>query len=129
MKECAYCKENKELSKFSKHPKRHDGLDHRCKDCVNKHSKVWKKIDKEVRLSGEFDKEFNRLNGKCPICESDMIKEQGKTHNNSAVIDHCHTLNIYRGILCRKCNQALGSLGDNIKALKRAINYLSREIQ
>ena len=41
-------------------------------------------------------------------------------------LDHCHITYAFRGWLCRTCNVGLGSLGDNIEGLQRAINYLNR---
>jgi hypothetical protein len=39
-------------------------------------------------------------------------------------LDHDHTTGKVRGILCSKCNKALGLLQDNIEALTRAVSYL-----
>jgi hypothetical protein len=56
----------------------------------------------------------------CEIC--------GK--KNLLGLDHCfdhdHKTGKFRGILCRKCNTALGSLGDTIWHLRRAIRYLQK---
>ena len=40
-------------------------------------------------------------------------------------IDHCHETGKVRGLLCSKCNIALGNFDDDIETLKRAISYLS----
>jgi len=42
-----------------------------------------------------------------------------KTH-----VDHDHTTNKIRGLLCSLCNPALGSFRDSIDILKEAIYYL-----
>lgn len=39
-------------------------------------------------------------------------------------IDHCHTTQKVRGLLCSKCNQGIGLLEENIETLKKAIKYL-----
>lgn len=41
-------------------------------------------------------------------------------------IDHCHTNGHVRGLLCQKCNSALGLLQDDINILTNAINYLKK---
>ena len=41
-------------------------------------------------------------------------------------VDHCHKSIKHRGWLCQSCNTAIGSLGDTIEGLKKAINYLQR---
>lgn len=39
-------------------------------------------------------------------------------------VDHCHTTNKVRGILCNPCNMALGIIKDNPETLRRLANYL-----
>ena len=59
---------------------------------------------------------YENQNGLCGICE----KYFEKLH-----VDHCHTTNKIRGLLCNHCNLALGKFKDDIKRLSNAINYLS----
>ena len=42
-------------------------------------------------------------------------------------VDHCHSTNTYRGILCASCNRGLGCFKDNPTLLCRAIKYLARK--
>ena len=39
-------------------------------------------------------------------------------------VDHCHSSNKVRGVLCNSCNTILGRAKDNIEVLKAAIGYL-----
>ena len=39
-------------------------------------------------------------------------------------IDHCHTTGVVRGILCSKCNIALGLLKDKGKNIQGLLEYL-----
>lgn len=39
-------------------------------------------------------------------------------------LDHDHVTGQVRGVLCRRCNSALGKLGDSIVGLRRALVYL-----
>jgi len=55
--------------------------------------------------------------GKCAICEKEI---SGKT----AHLDHDHTNDIYRGILCSNCNMGIGSFQDNPELLIKASKYL-----
>lgn len=59
--------------------------------------------------------------GRCYICKEKEI------HNRHLAVDHCHKTKKVRGLLCRKCNSAIGQLNDDIVLLKRAIKYLSRK--
>jgi hypothetical protein len=43
-------------------------------------------------------------------------------------IDHDHVTGQFRGFLCGRCNKGLGLLGDNIDGLRKAMDYLNREI-
>ncbi len=39
-------------------------------------------------------------------------------------VDHCHQTKTIRGLLCHKCNIALGHMNDNPEQLERAATYL-----
>jgi hypothetical protein len=39
-------------------------------------------------------------------------------------LDHCHDTKMFRGWLCRSCNTGIGSLGDDIGGLEKALVYL-----
>ena len=60
---------------------------------------------------------LQKQDNKCKIC-------LGEFSNITPNIDHCHTTNKVRGILCGSCNRGLGHFKDNIKVLTKAINYL-----
>lgn len=57
--------------------------------------------------------------GKCHICKVPEIECKKKL-----CLDHCHITGRFRGFLCRKCNAAIGLLGDSKEILKAAIDYL-----
>jgi hypothetical protein len=40
-------------------------------------------------------------------------------------VDHNHKTGRVRGLLCKRCNVAIGMLDDNPKLLARALEYLS----
>lgn len=50
----------------------------------------------------------------CTICST----------TQDIVVDHCHTSNIVRSPLCRKCNLTLGFCDDSIEKLMKMIEYL-----
>jgi hypothetical protein len=64
-------------------------------------------------------------NGLCAICggvDEQIIKRSGKT--KELAIDHCHTTNKVRGLLCSHCNQGLGHFKENAELLRAAAAYL-----
>jgi len=52
----------------------------------------------------------------CDICGSDIM----------LAVDHDHNTGLIRGVLCRRCNQALGALGDSVESIERVLAYLRR---
>lgn len=61
---------------------------------------------------------IEKQNGCCPICGNALDIKQ-------AVIDHDHTTNRVRGLLCVNCNTGLGKLGDSVSSLIKAVRYLN----
>lgn len=49
----------------------------------------------------------------CAVCKTDAPGRRGW------VTDHDHGTGVVRGILCLKCNAALGMIGDSLEALRR----------
>ena len=43
-------------------------------------------------------------------------------------VDHHHFTNEVRGLLCQRCNRAIGLLGDDPTVIRSAINYLTKEV-
>lgn len=39
-------------------------------------------------------------------------------------LDHCHKTQKFRGLLCSKCNNGLGMLGDDSIGLQKALEYI-----
>lgn len=62
---------------------------------------------------------LKKQNYSCAICKTTTPTKFG-WH-----IDHCHTTNKVRGILCQFCNQLLGMAKDDISILNEAILYLN----
>ena len=58
--------------------------------------------------------------GVCVICHK-LCKS-----GNRLAIDHCHTTQKVRGMLCGNCNRGLGSYLDSPELLRRAALYLER---
>lgn len=55
----------------------------------------------------------------CPICNRGFDE-------SVKAIDHCHETGTIRGVICNKCNVAIGMFGESVDALKNSIDYLER---
>jgi len=132
MKTCTKCGVQKPLSEYSK---RYDYADIRyrpyCKSCTKEYSKNQHIKNKNKRKNQKLVKAYGitlaqkmemieNQNNKCAICNIDLNSIK------SAHVDHCHTTNKVRGILCTKCNPGIGYFQDNLKLLKSAIKYLKK---
>lgn len=75
----------------------------------------------QKRYGITFDKYLSLLslyNFQCAICKEKATKK------HPLHLDHCHTSKKIRGILCYKCNVAIGYFQDSISNLVSAANYL-----
>lgn len=61
--------------------------------------------------------------GRCKICRRETRLWVG-VKNNSACVDHDHATGQVRGLLCRRCNAALGQFQEQPELLERAAQYL-----
>jgi hypothetical protein len=69
----------------------------------------------------EYDAMLLAQGGMCAICGAAPF-EGAKRHP----VDHDHETGTVRGILCGRCNRALGLFQDDREILTRAIAYLTR---
>ncbi len=71
----------------------------------------------------EYDARFAQQDGKCAICrEPETHGTRGKI--NRLARDHCHQTGAWRGLLCGRCNKALGLFDDDADRLLNAVLYL-----
>lgn len=57
---------------------------------------------------------------RCAICQTDKPGSKGEWWH----IDHCHTTNQVRGLLCHMCNVGVGNLKDDPALLRAAAEYI-----
>lgn len=65
--------------------------------------------------SGEFERLLAAQGGRCAICKQTPKK---------LCVDHCHGSGKVRGLLCGKCNFAIGHLDDSSEKARAAARYL-----
>lgn len=62
--------------------------------------------------------------GLCAICRDPERSGRKADGTGGLVVDHNHDTGAVRGLLCARCNSAIGLLGDNTDWLHSAIWYL-----
>jgi hypothetical protein len=67
----------------------------------------------------EYNKVLKFQGGNCAICKTPV-----PTGKPRLSVDHCHTTGLLRGLLCWKCNRAIGVFRDNVELLIAAAEYL-----
>ena len=109
-----------------------------CKkyNATNKREK-WRSYSPEQKLEkskkkykiglSDYNDLLEKQEYKCAICETSLELGYGARSKNRPCVDHCHTTNEVRGILCSNCNASLGLFKDSITMLNKAIKYSERE--
>ena len=141
-KQCTTCEEFKGFEAFPKGKQRKDGsyaLRPVCKVCTVKHNlqvyhdkggkqkqkqRSFKNNLKKYGITPEdYQRLFDEQKGKCKICGSTESFRNGSSYN--LFVDHDHSTNKVRGLLCHNCNAGLGHFRDNEGYLNKAIEYLN----
>ena len=68
----------------------------------------------------QYDALVARQGGVCAICQSGFGKKP--------CLDHSHSTEKVRGVLCNNCNAAIGMLRDDPSLLRAAATYLERHV-
>ena len=140
-KVCTKCGLEKPVAEFGKHKDAPDGLRYSCKPCFNQRSKSWRRRNPEYQkewsknnrhrhknaqlkykygiTEADYKKMLQAQNYSCKICGLADSQQRHGLH-----VDHCHATGKIRGLLCRRCNTALGFCEDNIDVLANMIKYL-----
>ena len=137
---CSRCKITKPICDFTKNKSNPDGLNYYCTGCKSElYYEYKKKYPERIKqyisrahkmqiglTEKQYDELYQKQKGGCAICG---LEETDKNQHGvkRLAIDHDHNTTMVRGLLCAKCNRALGLLDvDNRGALilQRAIEYL-----
>ena len=135
MKKCSKCKEIKSLLEFhNRKATSGDGLQYHCRVCQlviqrKRNACHPKKVQKERKKSHlrssygitleEYQAMFDKQLNKCGICAIEHTNTTG-----GLFVDHNHTTGKVRGLLCKKCNTAIGLLNDDPLTIDNAKLYV-----
>jgi hypothetical protein len=123
-KTCGICSVSMDSSLFFKSKNTTSGFSIYCKSC---YAIRYKSKDRARRYMlkqkynithDEYLSMFYQQGGVCDICQ--------EPKDDELCVDHCHESGTVRGLLCHKCNKALGLFKDNLASLKRALNYIKK---
>lgn len=136
-KTCTHCKETKPAEEFyvNNGARSKDGLSGWCKECTKTDALARGKRsysatiarNTKLRLTygitlEEYEHMYQEQDGKCAACgnpETTMMR--GKLL--MLAVDHSQKTGAVRGLLCQKCNQALGLLLEDPERIKGLLKY------
>jgi hypothetical protein len=133
---CSKCRQVKPPEEFYWKPDGKLRYSH-CKDCQLAYMQQWQRENREkynewqrrnrrAKRLGLTIEEFETLEPPlslvCEGCGANVSDVTGRR----LPADHDHETELLRGVLCSKCNQALGMLNDDPSLLRRLADYLER---
>lgn len=112
-----------------------------CKDCSAARARGWYAVHTEQGLTNrrrlqlkqdygltpeEYDELLAAQGGVCAICRQPETTTDPRSQRPYVrlPVDHCHETGRVRGLLCHRCNRAIGLLRDDVDLLRAAIAYL-----
>jgi hypothetical protein len=138
MKSCTVCKISKPHSEFYRNKHMANRALNQCKRCVQSAIRARRRVVRndpalwsqaqlskrrryERRVYGVTkDVWYEMFGSECAICAVDVLT----LPVNQRCFDHCHTSGRVRGILCHRCNSAMGKFEDDPALLERAAQFL-----
>lgn len=96
---------------------------HRNKDEIKKKLRWHRLMIKYGITKEQYQAMLAAIGGKCPIC-SVKLEEPCDSRKDAGVVDHCHKTGSVRGILCARCNTAIGLIDEDVSRLEPMKKYL-----
>lgn len=142
LKRCTKCEQALDRSNFSVDRSKKDGLHPQCSPCrsearagkwsgperieynrrwreKNADRFRWYQLKYQYGITKEdYEELLEKQNGVCAICE------QEDDGDRPLAVDHCHETDAVRGLLCFRCNMAIGYFQDDPRRLEAAARYL-----
>lgn len=138
MKVCTHCKIRKSVNEFWRH---YNSVYPFCKACKKAQQASWRvrnpekykaQADRRKRENRSEEGRFKRYgitkeqyasmvewqHGECAIC--------GLYVGMKLYVDHNHKTGKVRGLLCKRCNFAIGALKEDLSVMAKAMEYVRR---
>ena len=90
-------------------------------------SEKFYQIERKFGISEEYYFSMLEKQGfKCEICKIPLEDYKNQGYRDFFSVDHDHKTGKIRGLLCDKCNRALGFFGENEETLLNAAEYIRK---
>lgn len=81
----------------------------------------------------EYNEMLTVQGGVCAVCKQPEIAPAGRNKRTidrvpMLHVDHCHTTGAIRGLLCTRCNTALGSLCEDPERVLALLKYIEERV-
>lgn len=127
---CRGCKRTLPTEGFPRDATKASGHGSMCKDCKRDRAGDRREYFRTYHLAERgmtaetYDELLNAQDGVCAICrEPETLVRRGRVER--LTVDHDHETDVVRGLLCHRCNTAVGLLRDDPDLLRAAILYLA----
>ena len=113
---CSKCGLELPVEKFPsdpRYPEKRTSICFACKAVLDRSRALARRYGMTAK---DYDDLLQQQGGKCAVCGSE----------NRLCVDHCHQSTKVRGILCDRCNVALGAANDDPDVLRGLADYLDR---
>lgn len=139
---CRHCRRSLEVTRFSRNGLTRDHLASWCRDCNTEYQRKKRGNRKRILLTPQervvkareaqrlknygvsrydFTEMMARQKCRCAICRTSLVPDSKDVH-----VDHDHQTKKVRGLLCQRCNLAIGLFRDSPKIMNAAIRYLRK---
>ena len=86
------------------------------KDKISEKKKEYNLLKKYGLSLSDYNSLLGEQNNVCKVC---LVKPKKR----KLFVDHCHSTGEVRGLLCHKCNSALGFLQEDVDIMRNLIEY------
>lgn len=126
-KVCTRCTLLKPVTEFpSRGASKGHSLNSRCRSCRTEIAREAKYYKKYGITWEQYQKMLSDQDNKCLACSREADRGRGPWSSRpSLVLDHNHKTGRARGLVCNRCNWALGVL-ENSKLMKQLKRYLRK---
>lgn len=85
-------------------------------------ARAWQRLNRYGLTAEDYERLLEKNDGCCHIC---MTRP---TEGSVLDVDHCHATGRVRGLLCQKCNKAIGLFADDPIVIEKAAHYVRAQV-